>query len=75
MERIDKSMVHLINKKGERKVMPWAERKKMNESQEETDDKFYFDTEWYLSHGCVTLEQHEEKMKELLKNKDIIIET
>lgn len=65
----NKLVVHLINKNGDRKIVAWTElSKRVNESQ---DEEYYIDTEWYLSHGYVTHDQHLKNLKNKSSNGNI----
>ncbi|MCM1139344.1 MAG: hypothetical protein NC453_12310 [Muribaculum sp.] len=55
---MNRSEIHVVNKHGEKKVMS---RKEYNIRQKSINgdykSDYVFDVDWYLSHGCITLEQ------------------
>lgn len=55
--RMNRSEIHVIDKHGVKKVITRKEYNASMESSPEQDFYYEFDVDWYLSHGCVTLEQ------------------
>ena len=54
---MNRSEIHVIDKHGVKKVITRKEYNASMESSPEQDFYYEFDVDWYLSHGCVTLEQ------------------
>lgn len=54
----NRTEIHVVTKSGEKKVVS---RKEYKASQEvinkDNNSEYVFDVDWYLSHGCVTLNQ------------------
>lgn len=52
------SVIHVINKKGERKVIQYRDPLKKNNTVNENnnDNEFYIDIDWYLNNGYKKIE-------------------
>lgn len=64
---MEKNYIHIINSKGEKKVVPFVGEEL---TLEDIPGNFMVDDEWYLSHGYVTLEQHKKHLDERIIEND-----
>ena len=59
--------LHVINNRGFKKEVTWAEMIKLNEVSNCDEDKFYHDIDWYLSNGYHLIDDVIKDFEERLK--------
>ena len=68
MEAKSKSVVHVINNRGDRKIIPYIDPFKnltIKEHNSTTNDKdYYIDIDWYLNNGYKTIEDARKQIEE-----------
>ncbi len=53
----ERGIIHVINKKGERKAIPYRDPLKNNDPVNEyINSEFFIDIDWYLNHGYTKFE-------------------
>lgn len=54
----NRSEIHVTNQNGERKVINRNEYNKIQmDIHEDANAEYFFDADWYLSNGCMTLDE------------------
>lgn len=60
----NRNKIHITNEHGDQKVISQKEYNELQKSvEEDTNNKYYFDADWYLNNGCMSLEEMFEKIE------------
>ena len=62
MAKIDRRYIHAVNADGIRRIIP-NPNYASHDSDKDMNEGYFFDDDWYLTHGYVTIEQHRENLK------------
>ena len=56
MAKRDRCYIHAVNADGIRRIIP-NPNYASHDSDKDMNEGYFFDVDWYLSHGCMTLEE------------------
>lgn len=56
MAKRDRRYIHAVNADGIRRIIP-NPNCASHDSDKDMNEGYFFDVDWYLSHGCMTLEE------------------
>lgn len=62
MAKRDRRYIHAVNADGIRRIIP-NPNCVSHDSDKDMNEGYFFDVDWYLTHGYVTIEQHRENLK------------